>query len=67
MLRKTLAGRVEAQKRTRARLAVCRACPHLAGKPPLERCGLCGCLVAAKAQFASFSCPENRWDEAHRP
>lgn len=44
-----------------ARLAACRACPHL--RPETDRCGLCGCgdTVARRAASPWASCPDGRW------
>lgn len=72
----------------RKRLAACSACPDLrgerdaptAGRPDLsvalgQTCGLCGCLVRAKARIARENCPGrdrddgrlSRWGEPLRP
>lgn len=55
------AEREAARARTRARLAVCKTCPRFVGRKPAERCQACGCMIRAKAQFATFDCPEGKW------
>lgn len=43
----------------RARLAACRACPHLGA----ATCALCGCYVEYRAAHAAQRCPDipDRW------
>ena len=74
---------VDSATRSR-RLDACGRCPHLAdppssgvqriiklARPEAKVCGLCGCIVAAKARMASESCPavdpndpsRTRWGE----
>ena len=39
----------------------CAACPDLVRSAGLPRCGLCGCVVAAKTAVAGESCPAGHW------
>lgn len=43
-----------------SRLATCRACPELK-TVPIERCGKCGCVIAAKIRSQRASCPLGKW------
>ncbi len=45
------------------RLALCMACPHReAGAiPQVDRCGKCGCFIAAKVIPPGQSCPVGKW------
>jgi len=47
----------------RDRMAVCLECPHFS--PKTTRCGVCGCVMAAKARIAKAECPIGRWGEWH--
>ena len=51
----------------KARLAVCVKCDHFqkATSTTQPTCGLCGCIVKAKAWMATEDCPDNppRWAE----
>lgn len=40
-----------------ARKAICDNCEHGQGK----RCGLCGCVIAAKTKSIHSSCPDKLW------
>lgn len=40
------------------RLQTCATCEHFLRE---RRCGLCGCVVAMKAQMKTADCPDNRW------
>lgn len=42
-----------------ARLAVCAACIVTKG----ETCGVCGCVLSAKASLQNEKCPLNKWDK----
>lgn len=44
------------------RLQTCAGCEHLKNE---RRCGLCGCVVAMKAQMKTAECPENKWTKKH--
>lgn len=39
------------------RLLDCGNCPYR----EFGRCGRCGCPLAAKARWATETCPDNRW------
>jgi len=46
----------------KTRLQTCATCEHLKRE---RRCGLCGCVVAMKAQMKTANCPDNRWTKNH--
>lgn len=50
-----------ARERAAARLAVCKSCPLLSGRRPLERCQACGCLVRGLVVPRSAVCPRGKW------
>jgi len=41
------------------RISLCLVCPHYL--PKNRACGLCGCFVNMKTQWADQTCPDNRW------
>lgn len=41
-----------------ARREICDACPE---KTTLDRCGLCGCPLAAKTRSMLSNCPDKKW------
>lgn len=45
------------------RRGACLACPHyLPGR--VARCGLCGCVLAAKQRLPQATCPAGKWEAA---
>lgn len=44
------------------RLEICRRCPHRVPSP-VERCGLCGCVLRAKTALVQERCADEprRW------
>ena len=53
-------GDEEVLSLSKKRMSVCKKCEHL-----LEtgRCGLCGCLLAAKTRSKTSTCPDGRWKD----
>lgn len=51
------------QGQAEARLGVCRSCEFASNFGPSNfiRCAKCGCLMSAKAQFVTATCPERKW------
>lgn len=44
------------------RLAVCNACPHVIKVTgAIWQCGICTCVVQAKAGLENEKCPKNLW------
>tara|TARA_R110002051_G_scaffold233122_1_gene294692 strand:+ start:500 stop:757 length:258 start_codon:yes stop_codon:yes gene_type:complete len=41
-----------------ARRSICNACPE---KTILDRCGACGCPLAAKTRSMETECPKKHW------
>ena len=41
-----------------ARREICNACPH---KTNMDRCGKCGCPLAAKTRSLITKCPDGNW------
>lgn len=41
------------------RIATCQKCPEYF--PASDQCGVCGCVVRAKASLATEKCPRHRW------
>tara|TARA_R100000541_G_scaffold13823_2_gene23182 strand:- start:6989 stop:7210 length:222 start_codon:yes stop_codon:yes gene_type:complete len=41
-----------------ARREICNACPE---KTALDRCGICGCPLAAKTRSLVSNCPDKKW------
>ena len=48
----------------RERIETCNTCEHRKG----SKCGLCGCIIAAKARMETSKCPDNppRWPEIEK-
>tara|TARA_B110000211_G_scaffold203780_1_gene236796 strand:+ start:240 stop:458 length:219 start_codon:yes stop_codon:yes gene_type:complete len=46
------------EKIFKARRTICNACPH---KSALDRCGKCGCPLAAKTRSLTTNCPVGNW------
>ncbi len=42
----------------KARREICNACPE---RTRLDRCGLCGCPLAAKTRSLVTKCPDGKW------
>lgn len=40
------------------RMAICNSCEN---KTPSEKCGLCGCYLAAKTRSMGSECPDKKW------
>lgn len=49
---------VRDEKIFKARREICNACPY---KTKLDRCGLCGCPLAAKTRSLTTKCPDKKW------
>jgi hypothetical protein len=68
-LTKVALGIDPAQSRAVAqRDVLCNACPQLRHTLGLRRCGVCGCILAAKVRLASQKCSDKppRWDAISR-
>lgn len=48
----------EVEKTCQQRMAVCNSCEN---KTTTDRCGLCGCVLAAKTRSMGSECPDKRW------
>ena len=48
----------------RERVEACETCPHRKN----IKCGLCGCIIAAKARMETTNCPDtpSRWPEINK-
>lgn len=42
----------------KARRNICNACTEMTA---LDRCGICGCPLAAKTRSLKTNCPDNKW------
>ena len=42
----------------KARRTICNACPNITA---LDRCGICGCPLAAKTRSLKTNCPDKKW------
>ena len=47
------------------RLKACQRCEHRQEGTHTNSCGLCGCIIEIKAQWATNTCPDNpsKWPE----
>jgi len=44
------------------RLKICQQCEFFTSK--YNSCNVCGCYMPAKALFAAFKCPKDKWSTA---